>query len=400
MTAWVTLAAVSFHEIAINTLLGLIAAACIGFTIYKSEKPLVMGVRWVSTALLLWYLLKEMPPLIGVLLSPCFIVIWRRPLVSIVARPFENLFTGGSEPPVPQPLYSAAQGKLKKGQYAEAIALTRAELDKFPNDFEGHMLLAGIHAEQLHDLPAAELIIQRLVEQPGHAPSSISYALSSMADWHLKYGQDPFSARGNFEKIIELLPNTEFALGAANRIAHLSTPEMLVAAHDRKIYAVPEGVKNLGLNPHQAPFAPAEVDAAAAAEAYVEHLTKHPLDNEAREKLAVLYADHYHRLDMAKDQLEQMIRLPNQPAKLVVHWLNLMADLQIRGGEDFDAARVTIQRIIDFAPAAGSAEIARNRLATLALEFRKLRPTGTVKLGQYEQNIGLRGNLPRPRHEL
>src|SRR5690348_18087515 len=55
------------------------------------------------------------------------------------------------------------------------------------------------------------------------------------------------------------------------------------------------------------------------------HLEQHPLDTEAREKLAVIYADHYHRLDMATDELEQLIQQPNQPSRLVVRWLNLLA---------------------------------------------------------------------------
>jgi len=38
-----------------------------------------------------------------------------------------------------------------------------------------------------------------------------------------------------------------------------------------------------------------EIDPAALAAGYVQQLTKHPLDNEVREKLALLYAEHYQR---------------------------------------------------------------------------------------------------------
>jgi len=68
----------------------------------------------------------------------------------------------------------------------------------------------------------------------------------------------------------------------------------------------------------------------------VKHLEQHPLDTEVREKLAILYADHYQRLDMATGELEQLIEEPNQPSKRVAHWLNLLADLQIRHGADYD----------------------------------------------------------------
>ena len=102
---------------------------------------------------------------------------------------------------------------------------------------------------------------------------------------------------------------------------------------------------------------PAEANPEQVAADYVKHLEQHPLDMEAREKLAVIYADHYGRLDMAAGELEEMIGQPNQPGRLVVHWLNLLADLQIRHGAGYETVEQTLQRIVDRAPdgaAAGS----------------------------------------------
>ena len=127
----------------------------------------------------------------------------------------------------------------------------------------------------------------------------------------------------------------------------------------------------------------------------VKHLEQHPLDTEAREKLAVIYADHYGRLDLATGELEQMIEQPNQPGRLVVHWLNVLADLQIRGGAGYETVRDTIQRIVDRAPDAAAAEMARHRLALLKLEMKSKDMSQAVKLGSYEQNIGLKRGLPR-----
>ena len=109
---------------------------------------------------------------------------------------------------------------------------------------------------------------------------------------------------------------------------------MLLSPYDRRKYLVAEGVHNVGLLKSSEHLRPVATDPAQQAEEYVKHLEQHPLDIEAREKLAIIYADHYGRLDLATDQLEQLIQEPNQPAKLVVHWLNLLADLQIRGGAD------------------------------------------------------------------
>ena len=68
-------------------------------------------------------------------------------------------------------------------------------------------------------------------------------------------------------------------------------------------------------------------------------LESHPADTITREKLAVLYAEHFQRLDLAVDQLEQLIALPDETPKHVARWLNLLATLQINVGRDENAAR-------------------------------------------------------------
>src|SRR5438034_7004491 len=140
---------------------------------------------------------------------------------------------------------------------------------------------------------------------------------------------------------------------------------MLLAANHRKKFAVTEGPHNLGWAKNPDPMAPAERDPAELALEYVNHLENHPLNTEAREKLAVIYADHYARLDLALDQLEQMIQLPNQPHRLIVRWLNQYADLQIRSGADYESVRSTLQRVVDLDPNVAAAEMARKRMDLL-----------------------------------
>jgi len=156
-----------------------------------------------------------------------------------------------------------------------------------------------------------------------------------------------------------------------------------------------EGVKNLGLLLHTDHLKPAETDPEQAAAECVKHLEQHPLDTEARERLAVIYVDHYRRLDLATGELEQLIEQPNQPGRRVVHWLNLLADLQIRSGADYDTVRQTLERIVDRDPNVAPAELARHRLALLKLEMKSKEKSQAVKLGSYEQNIGLKRSLPR-----
>jgi tetratricopeptide (TPR) repeat protein len=127
---------------------------------------------------------------------------------------------------------------------------------------------------------------------------------------------------------------------------------------------------------------------------YVKHLESHPLDTEAREQLAIIYLDHYGRLDLAADQLEQMIQQPHQPGRLVARWLNLLADLQLRGGSDYETIRQTLQRIVDLDPKLAAAETARHRIDRLKLELKAKETSQTVQLGTYEQNIGLKRGSP------
>src|ERR1035438_6742456 len=163
----------------------------------------------------------------------------------------------------------------------------------------------------------------------------------------------------------------------------------MLAQHDCHKYLVAEGVRNIGLLKSSEHLRPVATDPVQQAEEYVKHLEHHPLDTEAREKLAVLYADRYGRLDLATDQLEQLIQEPNQPAKLVVHWLNLLADLQVRCGETYETVKETLERIVERDPNLAAAEMARHRLALLKLEIKAKQKSQDVKLGTYEQNIGL-----------
>lgn len=332
---------------------------------------------------------------IGLFAALVLTATWRRNIADMVARPFEALYTGGDVEVEPQPYYSITIAKRKKGKYTEAVAEIRKQLEKFPNDFEGQMMLAEIEVEDLNNLAGAELAVHRLCAQPGHPPRHIALALNSLADWHLKFAQDREAARQDLQQIVDLFPGTELALAAAQRIAHLAKTELLLSSHDRQRIHVPEGVQNIGLLQSSAHLQPTAGDPAKLAADYVTHLEQHPHDTEAREKLAVIYADHYQRLELAAEQLEQLINQPNQPPKLVVHWLNLLADLQLRHGADYNTVSQTLEQIIERYPNLAAAGMARNRIDLLKLELKAKQMNPPVKLGTYEQNIGLKRGVNR-----
>ena len=319
-----------------------------------------------------------------------FAMIWRRNIAGLVANPFGSLYDGGNEPIKPQAYYSSAEAKRKRGQYHEALADIRGQLDKFPHDFAGQMMLAEIQAHDLHDLPSAVTTIQRICHQPKHTNGNIASALNTLADWHLKYSADPDAARETLEQLMARLPETEFALLAEQRIAHLASRKHLAEQHDRPRVAIPKGADNVGLMASSAHLAPAPADQAARAGQLVEHLQTYPQDTEAREQLAIIYADHYRRLDLAADQLNQLINQPKQPVRNVIHWLNLLADLQVRLGSPHETIAETLTQIIERYPNHAAATLARNRLDLLRLEFKARNAPRAIKLGTYEQNIGLK----------
>ena len=329
---------------------------------------------------------------VGIVLS----IVWTPQIGALVSKPITSLFDGGTEPPEPKPYYSIALAKRKLYKPLEAIVEIRKQLAQFPTDYEGINLLATIQAEDMKDLAGAEMTLNHFCDSPAAPPKQIAAALTQLADWHLKLAQDADSARAALEKIIAKFPGSELSLAAAQRIAHLGGAEkILLAAHDRQPMVMPEGVKSAGLRDSMRDLVPAETDPAKLAADYVKHLEQHPLDSEAREKLAVLYATHYQRLDMATNELDQLINEPNQPPKRVAHWLNLLADLQIRAGADHDTVRPTLEKIIELFPDLPAAALAQSRLAHLKLEIKgRKEETPGVKLGVYEQNIGLKYGSP------
>ena len=369
-------------------------------SVRKAEDPARVLFKWIITLPVVGLMGISIPmlgpfgPFLIVFCAIILSILWTPHIAAAIFKPLTSLYDGGNVPPEPRPAYSVAQARQKQGRYQEAAIEIQGQLARFPTDFQGHLLLAQLQAENLNDLGGAEATIEQLVTQPGHAPCNIAFALYSLADWHLKHGLDPDAARRALERIPELLPNSEFALGAAQRIAHLADPETLQRAKEPRTFAVPEGVHNIGLLRESPGIGPATKDPAALANDYVKQLEQHPLDTEAREKLAILYLDHYGRLDLAAGELEQLITTPHQPHRLIVHWLNLLADLQLRGGADYETVRDTLQRIVDLDPGLASANNAQSRIALLRLELKAKQKSQTVKLGSYEQNIGLKGRSP------
>jgi len=307
-------------------------------------------------------------------------VVWAPRIVEWLGKKATDVIFGAETPPEPTPCYSVAEAHRKAGRYASAIAEVKKQLEQFPTDFAGWMLLAGIHADNLHDMDGATAAVEQLVAQPGHAPKNIAFALTCLADWQLKYLRDLEMAKATFQRIIDLFPDSPEAHFARQRIAHLPYRSVGRDGTPPPPIPVPRTDDRLGLKADPTEYGPAAPDAAAKVVELVEQLEKHPYDNQTREDLALLYAESLGRVDLAAEQLEQLIAQEHVSDKQVVRWLNLLADLQATRGGNLAAAREALQRIIDRFPGNPAAEQAHRRLATLHLELRGLKTKPSIPL--------------------
>ncbi len=387
----------------IGLLLGLfLVGAFVRTTVRNAEDPARVLFKWVITgiffgiiialALSLFhsgmggaYIVPPLGAVIGVFLG----IMWAPNLGAALAKPFTSFYDGGEQEVEERPFYAIARAKQKRGSYPAAIAEIRKQLHRFPEDYEGWMLLAEIYANDLKDKEAAFESIDEILRHRDHNPKNIAFALNRAADWHLKLASDREAARQSLAEIIVRFPDSELAHSAEQRIAHLTTDKMLSEERERPRLVMVHHDEHIGLRGEVAdPRTPAE-DPADAAGRLVARLTDYPLDVEAREELAKIYADHYQRMDLAAGQIEQLLETPGVPPKEKARWLHLLADLHVRVGQDRPAAELALRRVIELNPKGALAAQAASRIAYLDGEMMKNQKSQAVKLGSYENNLGL-----------
>lgn len=363
----------------------------------RSENRGWLIIKWVLTsgllALLGWLMHMESPYTPIFVLGPALIlaILWAPNLGAMMARPLTDALTGGEADGELKPFYFIAEGKRRKGLYHEAIAEVRKQLAKFPGDYEGYQKLATIQMENLQDLSGAQATINEFLALPGRAPNEVISMLHMLADWQLQYGKNGDAATATLRRITQLFPDTPMSHAAEQRIAHLGQADEAHRIRHESKFVVKHGEKDIGLRQAAVPPpVPSTEEPHEQAQALVNHLEAHPSDTEAREKLAVLYAEGFQRTDLAADQLEQLIALPGETPRHVAHWLNLLATLQVQHARDLRAAEGALHRIIEKFPGGALAELATSRLATLQAEMKIHQKTATKTLGTYEKDLGLK----------
>ena len=249
--------------------------------------------------------------------------LWGGEVIGVVADPLGDMIDGGKEQIKPQPFYSHAEAKRMAGDIPGAITAVRAELEKFPEDFDGRMRLATLLAEHSEDLAGALAVIEDTLLLKSLAPGQIAYALNTAADWHLKFARDAEAARLAVERIITMAAGTNAALHAQQRLANFTTPEMIAREDNRQPIAIPEYERKIGM---RRKFVAAEKPDINAEERRLrDRLAKNANDWSAREELARLYVEEFEFYERGLQELEILITRPGQPQREVVRWLHQRA---------------------------------------------------------------------------
>lgn len=277
----------------------------------------------------------------------------------------------------PAPSYSRAIVKLNYGKYDEAEKEVIRELEEFEEDFDGWMMLAELYATQFDDLPGADQTVRDLCAQPKTTPVQISIALHRLADWQLKYGRDPVSARAALEEICARMPGTHLERMARQRVNQLpATREELEAREAGKpvhLPHIPDESETLAFR------ALSREQALAEAGHAVEALQKNPDDVAAREEFARVLADNLGEAGTAMDQIELLLAMPNQPVEKRGHWLLLLASWHLRHQNDPDRARLLYEEVVRDFEATPSAFAAQRRLHLLNMQQRIRRRAQSVR---------------------
>ena len=324
---------------------------------------------------------------------------WTPTIANMLVSPLTTALSGDDTEAYEGPAYSQALAKRKRGRYEDALEAVEAQLEQYPGDFDGLMLKAAIQAENLDDLPAAMTTIQETLDDPEKVRFNLPVAFNKLADWQLTIAEDATAAKRTLVQIREVLPGTQAAQFASQRLATLDVSEESEAAagdlnESYRHLAEESAAKNDFKGPLETPKA-IEVDPLQSDESKLKtclcRAALHPDSINNREELAALYLWHLRQPALAIQQYEHLLTLPGTTIHQKTAWLNKVADIQIKSGETYEAIRATLELIVSQDPNAAAAARAEQRIAYLRIEIRGAnKKTNKLQLGSYDEDVGLK----------
>jgi hypothetical protein len=172
-------------------------------------------------------------------------------------------------------------------------------------------------------------------------------ALNRLADWHLKFKGDPDAARRALQVICHRLPGSHLARMAQTRINQIpSTREDLREQRTPSIVQLPVLGDTFDAEPGS-PLPPTDRNAAfRTANDCVARLRQDPNNVAIREKFARLLAEQLDQADVAIDQLNLLLGMPDQPEAKRANWLSLIAAWHLKYRQNTAAGEAVLEQII------------------------------------------------------
>jgi TolA-binding protein len=266
------------------------------------------------------------------------------------------------ETPPPKPMYGAAQGKINFGKYEDAEIEVINQLEKKDNDFNGWMMLAELYATKYRRLEDAAKVIVDLCRDPGITDIEASVACNKLADWQLEIGMNPPAARAALDLLIQRAPSSHAAQMAQLRLKQMPrTREDLLDTRKPKSIRLPALREHFGA-PTQDASTISRHDASREANRLSDRLRYNPNDFEARERLAILLAEHLGQVNLGIEQLRLMLAMPEMLGEKAAKFLAQIATWERNINKNEQKFRAILNEIIRFYPNTTYALSARRQL--------------------------------------
>ncbi|HEX7858853.1 MAG TPA: hypothetical protein VF773_00860 [Verrucomicrobiae bacterium] len=290
------------------------------------------------------------------------------PAVCFALLPIVHFTVDLVEKPPAHASYDKAIAQLKRGNIQDAEWEVITQLEKSENDFGGWMLLAEMYAKEYRNIEDAARVILDVCKQPGTQAVEISIACHKLADWQLEIAQNPIGARAALELLCRKIPGTHFAFMAQQRIRQIpsSIEEFDEAKKGRKIRLQPLAEDR---STSEQPDRTSRPDAIAEANRLSEKLTADPNDIPAREKLAYVLGEKLSKINLAVEQLNLLLDLPDATDEQKSKWLAQIASWEFNRDKDSEKFQSALRALLRRYPQTSHAFAAQRRLFLMEMDF-------------------------------
>ena len=282
--------------------------------------------------------------------------------VLVVLMPLVHRALYVVEAPPPTPMYGAAQGKINFGKYEDAEIEVINQLEKKDNDFNGWMLLAELYATKYRRLDDAAKVVVDICRDPTVSEVQASVACNKLADWQLEIGSNPQAARAALNLLIQRAPGSHVAHMAEMRLKQMPrTRDDLLDRRKPKSIRLPALRDEFSASGGDG-AAMAKYEASKEANRLSDRLRDNPNDFEARERLAILLAEHLGQVNLGIEQLRLMINMPEMMGEPAAKYLAQVATWERHLNKNEQKFRALLNEIIQVYPNTTHAISARRQL--------------------------------------